>query len=225
MEKTTLTVVNAGPNWMFRVDTRDPDAIFKNGFTAFGQNDNLRDHARGTSCTQRDANSNFISTSSDPEYAGNYARRLITRHGPPIYVYKIRPTENFYNMERSLAAIGYEAGIPDARKQSEWVAVNKIEGSQIQAVRVYRSEQTPPFQLNPRYEERRPDANPGVYKQRTSPAPGNNRWLVSQDPLVTASLSATMHCYKDMASAEVADPSACRFIEELIPEPNTVGEQ
>ncbi|MGK0706917.1 scabin-related ADP-ribosyltransferase [Yokenella regensburgei] len=129
---------------LYRVDTRSPDEIFAIGFRSFGGNDSIRDHSRGVSCVGRNENSAFISTSSDPEYAGNYARRLYSQTSAPVYVYIITSRSNFYNMALSLENSGYTAGIGNARTQSEWIAYNSIPNTTIRGVRTYTGSSTPP---------------------------------------------------------------------------------
>ncbi len=136
---------------LYRVDTRGPDEIFNQGFQSFGNNYSLRDHSRGTSCVGMNRNSGFISTSADPIYAANYARRLTQHTNSPVYVYIITSSSNMYNMAQSLQNISYSAGIHDANTQSEWIAVDRISSSQIRGVRAYVGVETPPVQPNPHF--------------------------------------------------------------------------
>lgn len=179
---------------LMRVDTRPPDEIFRVGFSPFGRNNSVRDHARGVSCVGRNEDSAFISTTTDPEYAGNYARRLLSLTGRPAYVYLIDSTDNFYNMATSLNNIGYTAGIHDARQQSEWISDGAIPADSIRGVRVYTTNASPPIISNPGYVFRPPSINDSPYISRGQHLPGSHSVLANMTPLVGACMSASVYC-------------------------------
>jgi len=164
----------------------------------------------------RAENSVFISTSSDPEYAGNYARRLYSQRAEPVYVYIITSGNTIYNMVRSLENAGYTAGIENARTQSEWIAHGAISNTRIQGVRVYTGSGTPPITHNPNYNNNlRPEVNTSPY---TSQSGGNANGVVDfiaeRRPLVSGCMAATYSCFS--ASSRLDKKihlKMCAFIE------------
>lgn len=206
-------VANSGT--LYRVDTRSPDEIFSKGFGSFGENDNVRDHSRGVSCVGRAQNSAFISTSSDPEYAGNYARRLYSQTSAPVYVYIITSSSNMYNMASSLEHAGYTAGVENARTQSEWIAHISIPNTSIVGVRVYTGHDTPPVTPNPHYDTNtRSEVNTSPYGSQTvTNANGIYNLLAELRPLVSACMASTMYCFNTNSQFRKTISGECNFIE------------
>lgn len=52
-------------NFLYRVGSRPPDVIFRNGFSSHGNNRNLQQPIRGDSCAAGSRDSNYIATASD----------------------------------------------------------------------------------------------------------------------------------------------------------------
>ena len=179
--------------WFFRVDTRPPEEIFLNGFVSLGDNDNVKDHSRGVSCFHSLRNSAFISVSTDSLYAASYARRVVASTGRPAYVYIIRSTLNFYRMSSTLRYYAYQAGIPNAETQSEWIAYRNIAPELILGVRRYIDENTPPVIFNSNYVYIRPQLNEQPYHQyRQQSEPG---YLpLSSDSSVGACFLSSLFC-------------------------------
>jgi hypothetical protein len=196
---------------LYRVDTRGDDVIFLTGFLPFGDNDSVRDHSRGVSCVGRQENSNFISVSSDPEYAGNYARRLISLGHQTVYVYIINSRQNIYNMARSLTASGYSAGLENARVQSEWISRGPIETTSILGVRRYTGITTPPIINNPRYISVPPVINNNPYRslEGRRDLPGVEDLVANINPRATTCMAATLSCF----SLQSRTSNTCRYIE------------
>ncbi|MGL4356843.1 MAG: enterotoxin A family protein [Aeromonas popoffii] len=217
ISSTSFSFANNIPNSgvLYRVDTRSPDEIFSKGFDSFGENDSVRDHSRGVSCVGRAENSAFISTSSDPEYAGNYARRIYSQTSSPVYVYIIISSSNMYNMVSSLEYAGYTAGIENARTQSEWIAHNSIPNTTIQGVRVYTGSSTPPITPNPHYDRNtRPEVNASPYGSQTATnANGTVNLLAEIRPLVSTCMAATLSCFNTNSQFRKAISDECKFIE------------
>lgn len=217
ISSSSFTLANNVPNSgvLFRVDTRNPDEIFANGFNSFGVNDSVRDHSRGVSCVGRAENSAFISTSSDPEYAGNYARRLYSQTSRPVYVYIITSRSDMYNMDHSLENIGYTAGYENAITQSEWIAHNSIPNTAIQGVRIYAGSITPPIVPNPHYDSNtRPDVNTLPYVSQTETnADGTVNLQAETRPFVSACMAATLSCFKTNSRFSKTITDECEFIE------------
>lgn len=200
---------------LFRVDTRGPDEIFLNGFTSFGDNDSLIDHSRGRGCAGRDRNSAFISVSSDPVYAANYARRLYSLTGNTAYVYIIRSTENMYNMRRSLENISYTVGYQDADTQSEWINHGNIIASDIRGVRAYSGLETPPVTPNLRFQDNSPIINqePYIEVNNDVEAIPITSLYANTRPTVTACFAATLYCFSNSKGRSLN--SQCDYVEKL----------
>lgn len=211
----SFAVENTGR--LYRVDTRGPDEIFNNGFHSFGDNDNLRDHSRGASCTRGDQTSAFISVSADPEYAATYARRLLQHVNQPVYVYIINSTQNMYNMATSLRNIDYQTGIRDAEIQSEWVALGGIAREDVIGVRAYTGADTPSIRYNPHSSlDRQPVINPEPFRTAWSARrPGAVADYARLTPPVTACMAATLYCTRH--SKSYSGDGSCSYLEPLNP--------
>ncbi|GLQ89342.1 hypothetical protein ISS98_08635 [Dyella flagellata] len=90
------------PAWVYRVDFRPPEKIFRDGFVPYGSNTDLREHEEGTSCgvgdrvaTASTADSAYVSVASELERAVMFANS----YGgvSDIWLYEIRATDTFYN--------------------------------------------------------------------------------------------------------------------------------
>ncbi len=118
----------------YRMDTLTPDVVFQRGFRVLGNENDVLAHVLGNSCLEGNADSRFISVTTDRDVAltrGSYAPNGIT-----FYLYRIRPTINFNNSYNSLIYAYlrtgdriYENAAEDYRFESEWLAVPP-EGSQ-----------------------------------------------------------------------------------------------
>lgn len=100
-------------NIVYRVDVRPPDEIVsQGGFLTWSQttnnppNNNIASHIEGDSLgsTKGNSTSNFISTSSSLVSVIEYG---LSNHLTPnvrerFYIYRIRPNNNFYNVNASL---------------------------------------------------------------------------------------------------------------------------
>jgi len=135
---SSTIVLAAPPKYVYRMDSRPPEDIFINGFSSWGENDNVFSHITGASCVEQDQqhrDSGFISTSANREWAMamTYIRsRQFTDEN--IYYYRIRADGNFYNAESSLEL--YARNNPDtvvsefnylpARTATEYITPNNI---------------------------------------------------------------------------------------------------
>ena len=116
--------------------------IFADGFKSLGNNDNLNDHVRGTSCIRgtNKPNSAFVATTASEQFAKEWGRDRIALEPDNIqnyYVYRIRATGNFYNATESLLNAEYEDQAYNKLRQKEWLAYNGVITSQIEKVDVY----------------------------------------------------------------------------------------
>ncbi|WP_445115836.1 enterotoxin A family protein [Acinetobacter sp. WZC-1] len=127
------------PRYVYRVDSRSPDEIFRDGFTARGTEASITLYAQGGANL---ANAIYISTTSSPETAESIASSQVNdtyrnawicdstgRVQCRSWVYTISPDNtNFFSMADNL---------PDTEQyrryfgQHEWVAVDRIYPSRI----------------------------------------------------------------------------------------------
>ncbi|MEE8658662.1 hypothetical protein CGLAMM_02030 [Acetobacteraceae bacterium EV16G] len=213
-------VANDVPNkgTVFRVDTRPPDEIFRDGFRSWGDDDNVRDHSTGASCYNHRRESAFVAVTTDPEYAGQYARRLAEQMEGTAYVYIITSRDNMYNFFETLRLAGYQTGLGMAERQSEWIAVGSIAANTISGVRAYVHgvAPTPPVIHNPNFNPSlQPQINTQSYRQRTADAlPGEVVWEARRNPVIGACMAATLWCSHSSARSNNV---ACRFREQIGP--------
>ncbi|CAA7386721.1 enterotoxin A family protein [Chryseobacterium fistulae] len=141
------------PNLVYRVDSRSPDEIFRDGFTARGNSYNLGNHVLGGSYM---STTGYISTSDNMESVLNMAssslnNSLQTTWGVDSYrraqyrtwIYFIAPSPtNFFSVNANVPPT------PTFQRyagQNEWVAVDRIyPGNIVSAMPVTRFFQSPP---------------------------------------------------------------------------------
>ncbi|HCP1377299.1 scabin-related ADP-ribosyltransferase [Escherichia coli] len=120
--------------YVYRVDSRPPDVVFRDGFRSHGNNRNLPQHIRGDSCAAGSRDSAFIATTSDINETYNIARQYFSNslfHGQ-LYRYRIRANNSFYSLAPSVQLLR-ERGVTFSRfeeimmrEQSEIVADGRI---------------------------------------------------------------------------------------------------
>ncbi|WP_097355778.1 hypothetical protein [Candidatus Enterovibrio escicola] len=91
--------------YVYRYDERVPKEVFRNGFTALGNNDDIYEHMTGNSCKTGSLNLVIISTTTLYSYAEKLQelrvrQKLQAGEETTIigYIYKTRADGNFYNM-------------------------------------------------------------------------------------------------------------------------------
>jgi len=131
------------PEWTYRLDTREPDEIFADGFKVGASpsgvwNTNLLDHAAFTSTYKTVPPTWFVSTTADPTLA-HFGGGV----GIEPFIYKVRTSPNMFSMERAVehAMVNspHDAIRNRARQlwdqwveaESEWVASAGINTEQI----------------------------------------------------------------------------------------------
>lgn len=62
---TLLSFNTDAVQFVYRVDSRPPDVVFREGFRSHGANRNLQQHVRGDSCAAGSRDSAFIATTAD----------------------------------------------------------------------------------------------------------------------------------------------------------------
>lgn len=134
------------PFFVYRLDTRPPEEIFRTGFEPWADDVNLIRHVNGNPFSA------YVSTTSDPAMYREFAPITFDLDGiTDVWVYTIRATSNFYNTAGSLDYLRQLPGIsPDNRalaertyrdfeRQHEWSALGGIPRTQIlQAGRLNR---------------------------------------------------------------------------------------
>ncbi|ASG71607.1 TPA: pertussis toxin-like subunit ArtA [Salmonella enterica subsp. enterica serovar Kivu] len=127
-------------DFVYRVDSRPPDVIFRDGFGSHGNNRNLQQHIRGDSCAGGSRDSNYIATTSDINETYSIAAVYYSNaaFSGRLYRYRIRADNSFYSLAPSVDYIE-SRGIQFSyfervmmRLQSEYVAVNSIPIENIQ---------------------------------------------------------------------------------------------
>ena len=146
----SATLIKADPpDFVYRADFREPSNLFRNGMRHLGDNFDLMDHVRGASSNAGDLkNTAFVATTSEEAVARRFGIGLLWSTpdaGPFIYVYTIRATEFFYEVDASLRKAYKETGsrgylsLADMFKaEKEWVAYQGIRRSLIKSVKVYK---------------------------------------------------------------------------------------
>ena len=170
------SVSSEAVEFVYRVDSRPPDVIFREGFTAHGANRNLQQHIRGDSCAAGSRDSAFIATTSDINETYSIARHYYSSslfHGV-MYRYRIRADANFYSLAPSVSYLS-RRGIDFnyfeqvmMREQSEFVAIDRIPVENIvEAVQLNYDRSNSVVTdgagtSNAHYVSQRTESNPGV---------------------------------------------------------------
>lgn len=174
-----LTFFSGGANaadFVYRVDSRPPSEIFRDGFRPHGNNRNLQQHLRGDSCAAGSRDSAFVATTTSLSETYNIARQYYsssTFRGT-LYRYRIRANNIFYSIqpsvnyltERGVTFTGFERIM--MREQNEIVAAGHIPTENIaDAVELtydrFNSQvQDGPGTSNARFISIRTESNPGI---------------------------------------------------------------
>ncbi|MFL4555797.1 putative AB5 enterotoxin ADP-ribosylating subunit YtxA [Yersinia kristensenii] len=144
------------PDIVWRVDTRNYSEIFNNGFYSAGTNDDIIEHLSGRSCRSAESDygdSAFISTTSNRQFAYEYAERVLRHmdeHGEAnaqVNIYQIRATDNMYSAQQTLDFFLLHHGreshseilrvVRFSAHLSEWMTYRRIEADQIATVTQY----------------------------------------------------------------------------------------
>ncbi|MFJ7905097.1 alpha/beta hydrolase [Streptomyces sp. NPDC096198] len=125
------------PTVLYRVDTRLPVDVFRDGFSAYGKDMDLEKHARGATTignARQAKSSGFIATTSNRAFAIRFSEQLLTEQ-QTVYLYEILPNRSLYNLPSSLQAKGgVDPSLVDhAQAQGEWVATGRIPADHIKS--------------------------------------------------------------------------------------------
>ncbi|XTZ40051.1 scabin-related ADP-ribosyltransferase [Salmonella enterica] len=93
-----LTTPSFAVQYVYRVDSRPPDVVFRDGFRPHGYNRNLQQHIRGESCAAGTRNSAFIATTPSIDAVHRIARTYYSSSSfqGTLYAYRIRADNSFY---------------------------------------------------------------------------------------------------------------------------------
>lgn len=190
-------------DFVYRVDSRPPDVIFRDGFGSHGNNRNLQQHIRGDSCAAGSRDSNYIATTSNIGETYNVARQYYSSStfSGRMYRYRIRADNSFYSLQPSVDYIE-SRGIHFnhferlmMRLQSEYVAVNSIPVENIQeAVELVYDRNTSqvrdgPGTSNSRYLRVSTESNPGVIPNLPVPQVSTRERISAFGTLISACFS------------------------------------
>ncbi|MBL5950360.1 hypothetical protein JBO38_21810 [Enterobacter asburiae] len=159
------------PSFVYRVDSRGHEEIFKNGFHAWGRNYNIVAHVNGATCsTNNGSTSGFISTAADFASARAIADEHL-RQGRNAFLYTIRADNRFYSGPASIEHLQrYNPLSPlsimsleMARRADEWDAIDVIPPENIREVIEYRVNGGQAEYSNPRYLNVNTTGNPEPY--------------------------------------------------------------
>jgi len=96
------------PRVFYRVDTRPPEVVFRDGFSAWGDNMDLVRHTINT----RDRSSGFVALTDDLAAANQIANDYLSdldeagnRRHEKVWVYRVAPGGDVHNVNRSLEHI------------------------------------------------------------------------------------------------------------------------
>lgn len=121
-------------DFVYRVDSRPPNEIFRDGFQSHGDNRNLQQHIRGDSCAGGSRDSIYIATTSDVNETRNIARQYFSRmpFSGRLYRYRIRADSQFYSLFPSVSHLTSQ-GVRFSqferimlREQNEYVVLSHI---------------------------------------------------------------------------------------------------
>lgn len=131
------------PDRVFKVSVQPPETVFNTGFISSGHDRDLIRYVSGASTS--DSSTVYISTVEWMFDVSAICRGIARRHpAQPVYVYHIRPSDNFFEVEQSLALARDALPSGDAREElndlwlatrhwtrGSWAASAAIAGDQI----------------------------------------------------------------------------------------------
>lgn len=131
----------AGPRYIYHLSTVMPTEIFKRGFFASGHDVELLRYMSGQSIL--DGTTSFVSATDSLDVALRIAKQAILKHREiPFWIYVIRPTEEVYDVTKSIHSAEQNVRNPDAWHQAlaltlafdwqrSWAAHGHVLSSQI----------------------------------------------------------------------------------------------
>lgn len=187
-------------DFVYRVDSRPPNVIFRDGFSSHGYNLNLQQHIRGDSCAAGSRDSAFIATTTDLNDTYRTARQYysMSYFTGTLYRYRIRADNNYYHLEPSvqyLESYGVQFSHIERvmmRLQSEVVAMqtvtpyNIIDAVELNFNRYDSTVSDGNSFSNSRYEDRPTGINPGIIPALPTPQSSFRQRINAFGSLLTA---------------------------------------
>lgn len=161
------------PSFVYRVDSRSYEEIFRDGFYAWGRNYNIVAHINGATCsTQNGSTSGFISTAADFASARAIANEHL-RQGRNAFLYTIRADHTFYSGPASIDYLQQYnplsplslMSLEMARRADEWDAIDVIPPENIREVIEYTVQGGQNEYSNSRYLNVDTTGNPEAYTE------------------------------------------------------------
>lgn len=170
-----MSFAQHSPDKVFKVSFQPPATVFNTGFISSGHDRDLIRYVSGASTS--DSSTVYISTLEWMFDVSAICRGIARRHpAQPVYVYHIRPSDNFFEVEQSIALARDALPSGDAREELNdlwlatrhwtrgyWAASAAIAGDQIfGAQRYYWNNGHPflgPLIVNPNYYYDQPDVS------------------------------------------------------------------
>ncbi|UNU29387.1 scabin-related ADP-ribosyltransferase [Aeromonas hydrophila] len=226
-----LTVSNSSfanppPSFVYRVDSRSYEEIFRNGFHAWGRDYNIVDHVNGATCsTQNGSTSGFISTAADFASARAIADEHL-RQGRNAFLYTIRADYTFYSGPASIDYLQQYnplsplsiMSLEMARRADEWDAIDVIPPENIREVIEYRVQGGQTEYTNPRYLNVNTTGNPEPYTDNAEETLQFYNFPVQLPNGLTARLSSCFSsCFGSYSSSMAKNNNA-----ECIDEPEKI---
>lgn len=110
------------PKVVYRVSSRAPEDVFASGFPAEGNDRDLLRYVSGAST--HTGTSAYISTTQWLMQAYRFSALFLQVYpGVPVYIYSVRPTENFYSVAASLRYAREVLPNPEVRQQASAIAL------------------------------------------------------------------------------------------------------
>ncbi len=190
-------------DFVYRVDSRPPDEIFRDGFRSHGANRNLQQHIRGDSCAAGSRDSAFIATTSSLSETYSIARQYYSgsRFRGTLYRYRIRANNIFYSIQpsvnyltsRGVTFSGFEEVM--MREQNEIIALehipieNIVEAVELTYDRDSSRVSDGPGTSNARYVSISSSSNPGVIPELVIPTVSVRERISAFGSLISACFS------------------------------------
>ncbi|UYH51955.1 hypothetical protein N5W20_03620 [Candidatus Kirkpatrickella diaphorinae] len=173
--RATVSFAEDTPDVVFRVNLSPPETVFKEGFSAAGNDRDLLHYVSGMSLAN-DNEAYVATTSSLPNAIDLCSECNEEALTGPLYIYYIRPTDNFYSVSDSIRFAQNVLPNPDVRREIDtiwratqgemiyyWAARAAISPNQIMGVRrFYWNNDNPTLSAlepNPNYVYRDPEVS------------------------------------------------------------------
>ncbi|MDF3982561.1 hypothetical protein P3W23_11230 [Luteibacter sp. PPL554] len=132
-----LLPLAAHAHFFYRMDTRPPHEVFRDGFTARGDNPSVFEHVVGFTCQPGNPTTAFVAVTADERFAIDWGRQN-EAVGTHFYVYRLRASDHFHNAAQSLFHASrqthddiYDVTAWTYLAESEWVTRHPVPATNI----------------------------------------------------------------------------------------------